>query len=102
MTSEQLKCCGVDGPQGWSTVFADGSVPGSCCVSNVQNDPNAVCRNSDDASQVFQDGCYEKLKIKTRENIVIIMGVGIGIAFVEVGLFTNIFGNDNKILVYFN
>lgn len=24
------------------------------------------------------------------------MGVGIGIAFVEVGLFTNIFGNDNK------
>lgn len=93
MLYEQLKCCGVDGPQGWSTVFADGSVPGSCCVSNVQNDPNAVCRNSDDASQVFQDGCYERLKIKTRENIVIIMGVGIGIAFVEVRLFTIIFGN---------
>ncbi|XP_054257840.1 CD63 antigen-like isoform X1 [Macrosteles quadrilineatus] len=79
----KLKCCGVDGPQGWSTVFADGNVPASCCVANVQNDPNALCRNSDDSALVFQSGCYEKLKNKTKDNIVIIMGVGIGIAFVE-------------------
>ncbi|XP_046679689.1 CD63 antigen-like [Homalodisca vitripennis] len=79
----KLRCCGVEGPQGWNEVFADGSVPGSCCVANVQNDPNALCRNSDDPTQVFQDGCYERLKTKTKDNIVIIMAVGIGIAFIE-------------------
>lgn len=65
-------------------MFADGNVPASCCLANVDSDPNALCRNSEDPSQVYQEGCYQKLKEKTKDNIVLIMVVGIGIAFIEV------------------
>lgn len=74
----------MEGPQGWSSVFGEGNVPASCCHINADNSPNALCRNTDDAKVVYQQGCFDKLKMKIKDNIVIIMGVGIGIAFVEV------------------
>ncbi|RZF37800.1 hypothetical protein LSTR_LSTR007162 [Laodelphax striatellus] len=44
---------------------------------------NAFCRNTLDDTVIFQDGCYQKLKNKVKDNIVLIMGVGIGVAFIE-------------------
>ncbi|RZF45343.1 hypothetical protein LSTR_LSTR002786 [Laodelphax striatellus] len=78
-----LQCCGVDGPRGWLTVFPTNNVPGSCCREPPAS-ANAFCRNTLDDTVIFQDGCYQKLKNKVKDNIVLIMGVGIGVAFIEV------------------
>ncbi|XP_039292407.1 CD63 antigen-like [Nilaparvata lugens] len=78
----KLQCCGVDGPRGWLTVFPNNNVPGSCCREPPAS-ANAFCRNTLDDKIIFQDGCYQKLKNKVKDNIVLIMGVGIGIAFIE-------------------
>ncbi|XP_075218180.1 tetraspanin 47F [Lycorma delicatula] len=78
----KLQCCGVDNPKGWITIFPNNNVPGSCCREPPVN-ANGFCSNTIDDHLVFQEGCYQKLKNKVKDNIITIMGVGIGIAFVE-------------------
>ncbi|XP_015177858.1 PREDICTED: CD63 antigen isoform X1 [Polistes dominula] len=74
----KLMCCGVDGPNDWSSTNAYiGTLPPSCCMK-MQN-PCAI-----GSPDVNKDGCFEKLKMRVQKGATILIGVGIGIAFVEV------------------
>ncbi|XP_063225389.1 CD63 antigen [Bacillus rossius redtenbacheri] len=70
---KELKCCGVDGPGDWTNMSQP--VPASCCDEGA-----AECK----AAAAHPRGCLEKLKASARDGAVVIAGVGIGLAFVEV------------------
>jgi len=67
---ESLKCCGYDGPNDWND-----DVPKSCCDSMISS---CTALNS------YQDGCVEKVFDFMKENILLIGGIGIGLAFVQI------------------
>lgn len=60
-------------------------IPNSCCLSP---DQDQECVKSGARSSVHPEGCYSKLQDKLHANAKVLIGVGIGIAFVEV--------NDNN------
>ncbi|XP_035739868.1 CD63 antigen-like [Vespa mandarinia] len=74
----KLMCCGVDGPNDWimNNAFI-ATLPPSCCMK-MQN-PCGI-----GSLDVNKEGCFEKLKMRVQKGATILIGVGIGIAFVEV------------------
>lgn len=75
-----LECCGMNGPSDWSMtgVFADNTVPLSCCREVAEGskcDVNSV--------SVYASGCMGKLRDAIEHNVLILGGVGIGIAIVQ-------------------
>ncbi|XP_012264113.1 CD63 antigen-like [Athalia rosae] len=73
-----LNCCGISGPQDWSTVFKGNDLPETCCIefdTNNKCDINAVGMRN--------EGCIKKLQTAIEDNAVILGGVGIGIALVQ-------------------
>lgn len=77
----QFECCGVEAVTDWQAAdpnnFSRG-VPPSCCKNYTGNQCAA---NRYDA---FEKGCFSQLQMKVEKNAKILIGVGIGIAFVEV------------------
>ncbi|KAJ1531077.1 hypothetical protein ONE63_005904 [Megalurothrips usitatus] len=92
----KLECCGTDSFQDWQRVYRNNELPFSCCVRYAfsQADkvppgasfqgPNTICTATANPIYVHQVGCYNKLAQVVRDSGVIVMGVGIGIAFVEI------------------
>ncbi|CAH1154154.1 unnamed protein product [Phaedon cochleariae] len=77
----KLMCCGVDGPGDWQGQ----STPNSCCTSEkLDQETEAYCLDNAFGTYMFKTGCFEHLKGKFESNSTILIGVGIGIAFVEV------------------
>ncbi|XP_012251676.2 CD63 antigen-like [Athalia rosae] len=78
----KLECCGVDGPEDWETakVIESGTLPTSCCE---MTDTNSKCIMNG-GIKVHTKGCYEELEMRVRNGATILIGVGIGIAFVEI------------------
>ncbi|KAK6625733.1 hypothetical protein RUM43_006032 [Polyplax serrata] len=75
----KLECCGVDGPSDW---VMGGLYPESCCkTSEPSSSPDRLCGPSKEF--VHQEGCFSKLSTRIREGSIIVMGVGIGIALIE-------------------
>ncbi|EFN60280.1 CD63 antigen [Camponotus floridanus] len=75
---KKLQCCGVDGPNDWSP--ANGfmsNFPSSCCI---QDDQLINCRLDNVA---YREGCFSKLEMRVHKGATVLIGVGIGIAFVE-------------------
>lgn len=56
-------------------------IPNSCCISNQSEEE---CVKSGAGSSVHPQGCYDKLQEKLHMHSKVLIGVGIGIAFVEV------------------
>ncbi|KAL6429222.1 hypothetical protein ACFW04_008144 [Cataglyphis niger] len=77
---KELECCGVDGPNDWSPAngFTSG-FPSSCC----KQDMNMICQINNEAL-VYQEGCFNKLEMRVHKGATVLIGVGIGIAFVEI------------------
>ncbi|XP_043272453.1 CD63 antigen [Venturia canescens] len=80
-----LECCGVDGPGDWeqlsiSGITQPGFLPQSCCKDLR---PNSSCRSFDVLS-LSQTGCYAALENRVHKGASVLIGVGIGIAFIEV------------------
>ncbi|KAH0951576.1 hypothetical protein HN011_005844 [Eciton burchellii] len=75
----KLQCCGVDGPNDWtpSNGFT-GTFPSSCCIQDMQ----VICQPVD--RLVYKDGCFSKLEMRVQKSATVLIGVGIGIAFVEI------------------
>nr|AJF38198.1 cd63 [Locusta migratoria] len=69
-----LHCCGINGPDDW--IKAGMKIPASCCSSG--NHVNEVC-----GSPPFTNGCVESLENFITHRAVVLGGVGIGIAFVQ-------------------
>ncbi|VEN46907.1 unnamed protein product [Callosobruchus maculatus] len=81
---QKVKCCGVDGKDDWQTT------PISCCYKDKieeSDQPVQFCVSSG-RNYMYKDGCYQKLQMKIESNTKILIGVGIGIAFIQVvGMF---------------
>lgn len=76
-----MKCCGVNGPQDWQGQ----KTPFSCCTNEqLPQDVEQFCSDNGVGAYLYKTGCYEKLQMKIQSNTKILIGVGIGIAFVEV------------------
>ena len=77
----QFKCCGIDSATDWqksdANRFAHG-LPPSCCKVDTGN----PCINTQ--FEAYQTGCFSELEMKVQKNAKVLIGVGIGIAFVEV------------------
>jgi len=107
----QLKCCGGNDFKDYgegSKIYNDTKtatvegylVPQSCCVQKdaSNDDPKKVeakdwraCSNEAKADpapakyeQLYPQGCYDKLEDTVKDNVGIAMGVGFGLAFIEI------------------
>ncbi|KAK3924860.1 CD63 antigen [Frankliniella fusca] len=94
----RLECCGTDSFRDWQGILRlPGELPYSCCVRYsyavgynfepqgtlaYQNAP--ACHATTNPIYVWQYGCFTKLEQVVRDSSVIVMGVGIGIAFIEI------------------
>lgn len=74
----KLQCCGVDGPNDWSPINGFmGVFPSSCCMQDMQ----VICQAV--GQSVYKEGCFSKLEMRVQKSATVLIGVGIGIAFVE-------------------
>lgn len=76
-------CCGVDGPENWQGK----QIPSSCCREKINTVEivSATCSiYQTGKNYLSSDGCYDKIKMKIESNTKCLIGVGIGIAFIEV------------------
>ena len=77
MIQTELNCCGINKPDDWKFVFKNQSLPGSCC-------------GKEDAKRCTYDlltkpeGCKNKLMILLDDNALLLGGVGLGIAGIQV------------------
>lgn len=76
---KELQCCGVDGPKDWFN--GNTGFPSSCCndtqltqATNVQ----CVIYNA------HKEGCFSKMEMRVHNDATVLIGVGIGIAFIEI------------------
>ncbi|KAK4875853.1 hypothetical protein RN001_012275 [Aquatica leii] len=73
-TQKTLMCCGVDGPTDWTK--SQLVIPDTCC-KDINKTATCVSGN-------YDKGCFAKLKLRVEEKATVLIGVGIGIAFVQV------------------
>ncbi|XP_057320974.1 tetraspanin-9 [Microplitis mediator] len=76
---KHFHCCGVDSADDWNEPMGGPELPQSCC-QDTSTTPCFVNENP----TVYENGCYDILETKIRENSKVLMGVGIGIAIIEI------------------
>lgn len=81
----KLQCCGVNGPADWVDLSKNRTLRSSCCrpehIDIETNDCKLAYPLFKD--KYFQEGCVTKLKAKIERNAEPLIGVGIGIAFIQ-------------------
>jgi CD63 antigen len=74
-----LQCCGMNGPTDWNQIgLRDNAVPDSCCKelpAHGKCDSNSI--------HLYEDGCMLRLKAAIESSALILGGVGVGIAIVQ-------------------
>ncbi|XP_062134603.1 CD63 antigen [Drosophila sulfurigaster albostrigata] len=82
----KLMCCGVDTPADWKAISLNKTLPASCCQPEFVDTAVGNCFDSPalGKDRFFQEGCVGKLKERIDKNAVILIGVGIGIAFIQI------------------
>lgn len=79
---KEFKCCGVSNYTEWESQFNSTvqAVPKSCC-----NTANCTGSQADiTAKKIYTEGCLTKFETFVKDNVFIIGGVGIGLAFVQI------------------
>ncbi|XP_050314135.1 CD151 antigen [Anthonomus grandis grandis] len=81
----ELQCCGVSSPNDWNKTKR----PLSCCEAPREGAPPPTeegCNSAkvDESNILFSSGCFEKIKMKAENASRVLIGVGIGIALIEV------------------
>ncbi|ALC41286.1 Tsp47F [Drosophila busckii] len=81
----KLMCCGVDTPADWREHSLNHTLPASCCQPQYIEASIGHCKESPalGKDKYFQEGCVGKLKARIDKNAVVLIGVGIGIAFIQ-------------------
>ncbi|XP_074036221.1 leukocyte surface antigen CD53 [Leptinotarsa decemlineata] len=78
----KLECCGVDSPLDWT------KRPVSCCHPTRENAPVPSPEHCKDAKPgddyLYSYGCFDELQMKARNSAKVLIGVGIGVAFIEI------------------
>ncbi|XP_066247857.1 CD63 antigen-like [Euwallacea similis] len=79
----KLHCCGVDRPTDWG-----GNRPLSCCQPVREGAPDPTpqhCQNARSGEEILHStGCFDVIEMKVQNASQVLIGVGIGIAFIEV------------------
>ncbi|XP_073245153.1 CD63 antigen-like [Porites lutea] len=82
LLQEKEKCCGVNGYEDWQTTpFTNGThgiVPDSCCKKMKSG-----CGNKFSKDNIYTEGCYEKTLALLRDNLMIIGGIGVAVAVIQ-------------------
>lgn len=83
LLQEKEKCCGVNSYEDWQrTPFTGGNhsfVPDSCCKVVTKG-----CGNiSKGTSNIYTEGCYEKTLKLLEDNLMIIGGIGVAVAVIQ-------------------
>lgn len=73
-----MSCCGINGPKDYQQVFHNTTLPNSCC-DRFPTDSNKCTYD-----YAHQDGCMPKLLHFFESKSLILAGVGIGIALIQV------------------
>lgn len=81
---QRLQCCGIRGSSDWQDYSRNHTIRASCCRPEFVDGTND-CRYSSALFQhkYYQDGCLPKLQSKVDSNAVVLIGVGLGLAFVQ-------------------
>lgn len=80
-----LDCCGMNGPSDWANAgFQDNTLPLTCC-HNVPLKTNTTHQSTCDVNSltVREKGCFNKFRSFIEDRAVVLGGVGIGIALVQ-------------------
>ncbi|CAG9860725.1 unnamed protein product [Phyllotreta striolata] len=77
---QKLKCCGVNGPADWQGQ----NIPLSCCTEEQQQETVQYCTDYGVGNYMYQKGCFAYLTEQVEQNAKVLVGVGIGIAFIEI------------------
>ncbi|XP_055838740.1 CD151 antigen [Episyrphus balteatus] len=82
----KLMCCGVDNPADWREMSRDKTLRASCCRPELIDKTVGNCADAAPSGRdkYFQDGCVGKLRERIDKNAVILIGVGLGIAFIQI------------------
>lgn len=67
----ELKCCGINGPDDWRSIYRNETVPSSCCT-----EPKEKCTRS----LARQDGCKSKLYALLDDSALLLGFAGLSIA----------------------
>jgi CD63 antigen len=87
MLQHEFKCCGVTNYTDWEGKQNVGphNVPDSCCTqADAKNEENCGKGQLDKPTHIYRDGCLNKLTELAVKNLVVIGGVGIGLAFIMI------------------
>ncbi|XP_031573557.1 CD63 antigen-like [Actinia tenebrosa] len=84
---QKEKCCGVNNYTDWQrSPFSNGShdkVPDSCC-----HDKKPGCgekwKTNPPESEIYKEGCYGKVETLVKDNLMLIFGLGIGVAVIQI------------------
>ncbi|XP_012229465.1 CD63 antigen [Linepithema humile] len=77
-----LQCCGIDGFTDWQRYggYSPNNAPNSCC-KEIPSPQNKCDSNS--INTIYNEGCMNKLQSAIESNAMILGGVGIGIALIQ-------------------
>lgn len=82
LLQEKEKCCGVNGYKDWQTTpFTNGNhtiVPDSCC-----KEMKSGCGIKFSTDNIYTEGCYKKTLKLLQDNLMIIGGIGIAVAVIQ-------------------
>jgi len=109
MIQEGLECCGYEGPGDWSRSIynnydfsgqeiggikhqgATFKIPRSCCVTpesvvcrQTVRDATLATNGKFTSSNIYTDGCAQKMKSFLEEHLVYVVGIGLAIIFMEI------------------
>ncbi|KAL5006583.1 hypothetical protein ScPMuIL_015389 [Solemya velum] len=82
----QFKCCGAESFKDWKYSMwlktdnnTSNKAPDSCCITESKH-----CAASDHHSNIHYDSCRSSLEDYTRESLILIGGVGLGLCFIQI------------------
>jgi len=81
-----FQCCGVQNYTNWrgaTTGLGADSVPYSCC-NRTQIQETCGMGQLDNPTQIHTNGCIDGFTAWVKENIYVVGGVGIGLAFIQI------------------
>lgn len=70
----------MDSAKDWGKNLPGTQLPYSCCKDSG---PNDACETYE-VSKIHETGCFTALEMRVKTGATVLIGVGIGIAFIEV------------------
>lgn len=78
LVQSEMVCCGIKGPEDWEPIYKNDTVPRACC----HRMPVGV--NKCTREYASTEGCFSKLSSYLGSKSLILAGIGIGLAIVQV------------------